>query len=389
MDDIRLADRSTITKIVFYSLLGTGLVVLWVGLFLQNASDRPIGFETIYAPHEDSRVAEIFREDFSDWVFVDSVGKKHDGTQFYVMARHLSPTSEATQLLDHPQYRWQRPLYPMLARLLYPPGEGTGLLVAFTAISLGSVLVAAVALGLLSVSWGGSPKVAFWYPLLPGVLMTLRWGLADTLALAFLAVAAYALTKRKILSAIILLVAACFTKETSLIVALGLSIWVLFDKQEKQGLQWRKASSIFLVPAALTTVWWMYIRASVDTYGSAVKAIVIPFKGAVDSFNHWSQQGNFGLTVLVWAAGLLLAVWAFKRNGFTHPFSWVVLLNTVFFIFLDWQVIGLSANVARMLLPSMAFALVMISSKTSPQIPYSMAAIKESLTRRIDRETRS
>lgn len=364
-------------KIGTYALLGTLLVVLWAGVFLQNASVRPLSFETIYAPFAGASTTEVFRKDFPDWMFVDSVGEQHDGTQFYVMARHLSPHANETQLLDRPQYRWQRPLYPALARMLYPPGQGLGLLWSFTILSVVSVFVGAMIFGAVIVRWGGTPKTALLYPLLPGVLMTLRWGLADTVALVFLLGALLFATRHKLGLAVAMATAACLTRETSIITVAGLSLWVLFDRLEPEKLQWRKAAALLLIPITTIGMWWMYLKATVEASAQQVREIVPPFSGMIEAINHWQQDGNFGLALFSWVLGAGLAVWAFKRGRFDHPLSWVVIFNAVFVFFLEWQVIGLSSNSTRVLMPLMAFSIIMITSKTAPKVKYSLRKIFE------------
>ncbi|MGI8983455.1 MAG: hypothetical protein ACR2HM_02800 [Acidimicrobiales bacterium] len=108
--------------------------------------------------------AAVVASDFPTVNAPDQVGL--DGQQFYAVARDPFHPDTVAANLDRPQYRYGRPLYPMLAWLLHPSGGGPGLVWAFVIVSLAGLFVGGLAMGVLS-SLVRGPPWAVLFPLLP------------------------------------------------------------------------------------------------------------------------------------------------------------------------------------------------------------------------------
>lgn len=142
----------------------------------------------------------------------------HDGQQFYVVARHPFDPHAAVELLDSPAYRYRRILFPAAAGALAPNG-GMALVWAMLGLSL-----AGVALGAWAVS--RYPDAPLWLPLVvgvtPGVGVALALSLSDALATGFALAAVAGALRRRWAWMTVALVAGALTRETVVLVALGL-----------------------------------------------------------------------------------------------------------------------------------------------------------------------
>jgi len=204
-------------RIVHLALLGTltmALIVLWdvnrtgahPANLLQGGTDGP--------------AAALLHDDFPGLEFPNGLGL--DGQQYYAMARNPLHLDDAAASLDRPAYRWQRPLFPWLARVVHPAGGGgSGLVAAFFVIGLAALFAGGVAAGALSTALGGRPWPAAVFPLLPGAYMSLRVTMADSLALALVLVALALSVHRRAGLAIAVGCLAALTRETAVIVLIG------------------------------------------------------------------------------------------------------------------------------------------------------------------------
>jgi hypothetical protein len=179
----------------------------------------------------------------------DSLG--HDGQQFYVVARHAFDPAAAAPLLDSPAYRVRRIAFPVLAGFLAPNG-GQRLIWAMLAVSL-----AGVALGAWAVS--RFPDAPPWLPLVvgvtPGVGVALTLSLGDALATGFALAAAAAALRRRWAWMTVALVAGVLTRETLLLVALGLVFTA--------AMPWRWRAAALGLPAAAIGSWALWSTAQI------------------------------------------------------------------------------------------------------------------------------
>lgn len=146
------------------------------------------------------------------------VGLGHDGQQFYAVARHPFDPPAARDQLDSPAYRYRRILFPAIAGVLAPGGGRT---LVFTLLG---VSLAGVALG----AWATSrlPGAPAWLPiavgLTPGVGVALALSLSDALATGLTLAAVAASLRQRWATMTIALIGAALTRETLLLVAVGL-----------------------------------------------------------------------------------------------------------------------------------------------------------------------
>lgn len=205
--------------------------------------------------------------DIPDLAPLEGVG--HDGQQFYVMARHPFDPDAAGDAIDTPAYRYRRILFPLLAGAV-APGGGRPVIAAFFALSLIGVLLGAAALKLMP----GGPR---WLPvaaaLSPAVITSLTLSLSDALGSGLALAAIAAATRRRWALAVLAATAAALTRETFLIVAVGL----LFTPGMPR--MWRAAS--LAVPAAAVGGWLLYLAGRLDTsiLEGGSDQLAIPFTG--------------------------------------------------------------------------------------------------------------
>lgn len=296
--------------------------------------------------------AALIKQDFPDEPQF-ALGE-HDGPMFYAIARYPFDLDAASTYLDRPQYRLQRPLYPWLSRIVYPPGEGVAEVYSMLAIGLAGVLLGAASLGAISWMLGGRPGLGLVVALLPGTLMSLRISAADTLSLGLL-LAAIALSVRGRYSwAVLAAVAAVLAKETALISFVGFAAW----RRDRHG--WEIAG----IPAGVAALWGLYLRLAVPVGQGSLLDLTVPFQGLTDSARLWIQGDN-PLTLVCVPAGIIVAVVGSVRAGWNHPLTFAVLANLSFLVFFNIDVVGLDRNGTRTVLPLLALGIVQLLTARS------------------------
>jgi hypothetical protein len=150
-------------------------------------------------------------------------------------------------------YRYRRILFPLLAGLVAPDG-GRPVIYAFLALSLIGVALGAAALKLMP----GGPR---WLPvaaaLSPAVITSLTLSLSDALGSGLALVAIAAASRRRWAVAVLAATAAALTRETFLIVAVGL----LFAPGMPR--PWRALA--LGAPVAAVGSWMLWLSGRLDT----------------------------------------------------------------------------------------------------------------------------
>jgi hypothetical protein len=352
--------------IVRASCVGVLLTLCAVLLHLQATGLHPAN---LVQPGAAGPSAAAFREDFPELELPEGLG--HDGQQFYAIARSLPSLADAAPLLDRPRYRLQRPVLPVLTRVLHPMGGGgTGLIAAMAAVGLLGVAAGAVATGALATRLGGSPVTAALFPILPGAVISLRIGVADALALALCAAALALSMSRHGRWAVAVAVVAVLTKEPSILVFVGFAAW----RRD------RASAALVVVPAAVAALWWAALHVLVGDNGVAqVRELVPPFVGFADAARlSWLHgEERFALVTLIVAlvAGVVAAL---RCKG--HPLRWVVAVQLPFVVVLNADVVGLLLNGPRATAPLLLFAALALLTPQPHRSPASLPATVSSGT---------
>ncbi len=266
-------------------------------------------------------------------------GLGHDGQQFYAVARHPFDPPAVRDQLDSPAYRYRRILFPALAGTLAPNG-GRSLVFALLAISL-----AGVALG----AWATSrlPGAPAWLPLAvgltPGVGVALALSLGDALATGLTLAAVAASLRRRWAWMTVALVAAALTRETLILVAVGL----LFTPGLPN--RWKLAS--ILSPLATAGTWALWSAHALGTPAlDGSGQLGLPFVG-------WLQSAESPLGQLVGLLTLLvLAVGAWRTRTSDRGVAILLGLHCLLMVCLADDVTSSWLNTTRVGAPVFALA---------------------------------
>jgi hypothetical protein len=258
----------------------------------------------------------------------------YDGQFAYQIA--IDPAG-AVPYIDVPAYRYQRVLYPALARIL---GLGQPELIPWTLIL---VNIAAIGLG----TWATeqlllNERVSRWYALSYGLyggqLLALRADLNEPLAQAFVQLAMLAWVKDRRVWTVIAFSLAVLAKETALIF---LAAYMLFTLKERQW-RWNVGLGLGLVPFM---VYQLILKVWLGSFGvgsggaGATPFSLIPLGGwlaiAEVSFRAFLLISIVvvPMSILTSIAGVVLSGRSL-RHGEAHPYVFSLLLNSLIILFL-------------------------------------------------------
>jgi hypothetical protein len=331
------SNGSTTASIVVGSVVAVVISLLVVLVYLGGANHL-----SLITPGNTGPSIEALREDFPDTEFPQGIG--HDGQQMYAMARDPLSPSTSSQLLDRPQYRWQRPLLPVVAGLIHP-GNNLGLVYSLLFVNLIGIGLGAAGLGLLSQQFGG-PR---WAPVvmagLPGTWQALAISTSDALACGLAILSIAVATRRRPWLAATVATSAVLAKE---------SIWILlagFALTQRR--HWRMA----LIPASAAAGWWIVLRATLAASNQQVVEFTWPLIGWTQAINRWftGLDRSAAATTLVVTCALFAA--AIRRHR--HSIWIAAWLQLAFVSVLGVNVIGLNGNGPRALLPLAAIVAMM------------------------------
>ena len=238
-------------KVFVWALAGTAIAV---ALTLANLASTFDSLGGLVDAGPNDKAAPILAADLPDYPLAE--GGRHDGQQYYVIARQPLHPTEAAVGLDRPRYRLQRIMFPVLAWALQPTGGGEGLVWAMFAVGVAGVVAGAVATGALSMQLGGPAWPAIVFGLWTGTTTALRISTPDPLALAFVLWALWFLLREQLGWAVALAVAAVLTRETGLVLLFGFFLW----KRD------RSSAIATIVPAVVAGAWWLWLRAPVPRH---------------------------------------------------------------------------------------------------------------------------
>jgi hypothetical protein len=282
---------------------------------------------------------------------------EHDGPMVYAIARAPNHLDEAAANLDRPRYRLQHPLLSWLGWLGHPTGGGQGLVWSLFFFGALGLLVGGIAMGALSATLRGPAWLAVIFPILPGSIMSLRITVADALAFALVLVAITLFVRGRSWSAAAIACLAVLAKEPVLLTLIGVALW----RRD------RTAIPLVAAPAGVAAAWAIWLRLEVPTSGDEVIEFVRPFQGWVGAVRLW-VDGHASLAILAVVGALVAAVVVLVRRTPAHPLYFAVLLNLLFFMVLDRDVVGLDRNGTRMTLPLLVVAVLALATPKAARL---------------------
>ena len=315
-----MADRTTrLRKLISPTAITLGVMLLYAAMVLAQNGGDPLAFV-------------VLGTKFSQGVPGGTAG--YDGQFAYQIAR--SP-AHAAPFIDVPAYRYQRILYPMLARWL---ALGNPTLIPWSLIALNLLAIGAGtwATARILSALGVSRWFALGYGLYGGQFLVLRTDLNESLAQALVQLAALAWLKKRFGWMALLLALAALAKETTLIFTAAFGLYFLWKRN------WRAASMLVLagVPFA---VWQLFLWRWLGAFGvgsggaGATPFSVIPLGGwlwmagvSVTAFALVSLV-VVPLSIFPALAGLWLGVRSLSAK-LVHPFVLALLLNSAVILFL-------------------------------------------------------
>lgn len=320
----------------------------------QRGADNPLA---LIQPGQQGPAPELFAQDFPDDEIPDDRGL--DGQQYYAIARNPMHLEETAANLDHPRYRYQRPLLPFTAWALHPTGGGTPLVLALLLVSFVGIAVLALASGGLSMALRGPPWVAGLVPLLPGAYWSLRVTVSDGMAVG-LAIAAILLSARdRRVWAVAVGCLAVLAKEPAILILLG---WTISRRTWKDGL-------LTVIPGAVIVTWMAWLNSQLPPDLPRSKDIGPPMDGFVKAWTEIWSKGDENLAMLCVTAGLILAVAALVLRGVRHPLGWPIVVQLGFLVVMGMNPLGTDFGGTRMALPIAVLSILALAT------PYGDAAL--------------
>jgi hypothetical protein len=278
----------------------------------------------IYSRRHDPLAFVVMGERFAAGNPQGNVG--YDGQFAYYIA--LDP-AHAPAHIDDPPYRYQRILYPMLARLI-ALGQPALVPWALVLINIVSLSLGAELLGRLLAWHGYSPYLALVLPLWLGQIFALRADLNEPLCFLFVVAALWGFERERYLLSALALAAGALTKEPAL---LFLPAAVMALLVRKCWWQTARYAAIVLLPYAALQAWLYWWLGKPGMLASGARTEFIPFYGITFS----EPPVTRAFLVIIFAVPvtvlLILAVRQLVRTP-ASLYAWAVLANCLFIVFL-------------------------------------------------------
>jgi len=230
---------------------------------------------------------------------IEDGSKGYDGQFAYFIARD---GAAAADLIDGPSLRYQRILYPVLARALaFGQAELVAwmlLLINLIAHSAGAGMLAYILRG-----WGAPAAGALIYSFWLGNLFAIRFDLNEPLCFALALAAIIAYQNERYRWTIFLLILSTLTKELGAIFAAGLALHAFWQRR----FGW--SVLIFGGPVLAFLTWWGIMRlwfGTLPTRYPAAKLHLLPFEGMFSLVNDHPRLAEIDQTTLNLQFGLLV-----------------------------------------------------------------------------------
>ncbi len=324
-------------------LLALLIALIWPAMWAGSRGT----VDVLLGAGEEGPSRQMIEDDIPDLAPLESVG--HDGQQFYVISQHPFDPEAGADHLDTPAYRYRRILYPMLGGML-APGGGRAVIGSFFLLSMVGVLLAALALRALP----GGPR---WLPVVAAVSPTVITSLTLSLSDAFgagLGMAALSLaTRRRWGWAVLCAVLAALTRETFLIVALGLVL------APGMPIRWRATSLV--APCLAVGGWlaWLGRQLSTSLLEGGSDQLAPPLTG-------YLAGDTDGQTFLVAAlAVVLLVLGAWRCSRIAPHIAAVLVLQAILLVCVSELVAFNWVNCVRTAAPMLPLAVWALVAKTT------------------------
>jgi hypothetical protein len=288
---------SIVMKRIRPYMLITLLCIIYVAYVLARNGGDPLALVTLGTR-------------FSENVPAEQGGTEgYDGQFVYYIARD---PSNAAQFIDAPAYRFQRILLPALGMVL---SFGQTSLIPFVLLIVNLISLAAgtALLERLLVERGVSRWYAIGYGLALGTFGAVRLSVPEPLAYALtIGGVALALRDRWLFSAVLFALAG-LAKETTLIVAAGAGLHLLYRRQ------WRDALIFGIVSLLPFIIWQWILFQHFGDYGvgsggaMATPFEIIPFMGVVRILTEGGPAVFSALMAILLPFVLIPTLWALYR----------------------------------------------------------------------------
>jgi hypothetical protein len=275
----------------------------------------------------------------------------HDGKFFFIQANDpflLDPENNAA-FLDRPLYRSQRMLYPALASVfgLMPASAIVWGLIAVNVLAV--VVGSAVTAELASVV-GTNRLLGVSFLINPGVVAEVDIDGAGAIAFALGIAGLLCVVRKRFWAATALLSLAVLSRETMILMALGLliGIWIYFRSWKAQ---------ILVVPALVAGLWRLLASSSLDAggidriggYAAYGAALDLPLRGFVQAIPYW---GGSPIDLVFTIALLVFVVLGFTRAVLSPSLiGWSAIPFALLPIFISIHVWIEPFDIARTMIP--------------------------------------
>ncbi len=273
----------------------------------------------------------------------------YDGQFAYQIALRLT---DATPYLDVPAYRYQRILYPLLARVL-ALGNPAWIPWALILVNGAALVGATWLMERLLAGYGANRWYALGLGLYSGQLLSFRLDLNEPLATGLVLAALWALREERWLPSALLLALAALAKETSVTFIAAIGLWFLWTRR------WRTAvlvTGAALAPMALyqaALALWLGEPGLGSGGAGATPFPWVPFGGLWAVFPYgWEVSALFLAMMLPWAvlpsvAGVAMSLRELAR-GSRHSLPWLLLVQSLTVAYLPFSTFREPAAMARL-----------------------------------------
>lgn len=285
-----------------------------------------------------------------------STGPVHDGHYFFLLALDplLLNASDYVELLDVPDYRAQRILYPMLAGgfgLLGPRQTLWGLVV----VNVLALAAGTWATSKLTVLMGGSPILGLAFVFNPGLFFELAINGSSVVGFGFAVAALVSTSRSRWTLAATLFAASVLARETMFLVAVGTFLYAWNCKHQRR---WR----LILVPGVIALTWAGWVRISLGGISDTKSSLFDePFSGLLLAVPSWLEQGGstLFLGLLTVCCAIVTFVVAIRRP---NSLAWAAAPFAPLLLFLNPFVLEEGANVTRSVAPLITAGIVLAFS---------------------------
>jgi len=250
----------------------------------------------------------------------------YDGQFAYYIA--LDPLG-APGHLDDPPYRYQRILYPLLARAL-ALGQPDLVPWALLLVNIFSISVSTGLLGRMLSRGGLNPYLALLLPLWMGQIFALRADLNEPLCFLLVIAALFWYDQHHYTLSAVALAAGVLTKEVALLFLFALLLALLLQARWWLALRY---ALIVLLPYVALQVWLYLWLGGFGFVGQGAGFEWIPFYGVVASGPPAARIFLAFFFAMPITALLMLAVFQLRRTP-RSVYAWAVLANCLFIVFL-------------------------------------------------------